>query len=266
MISTLFHIGPLPVRSYGLMMALAFLAAIGLSARRGRAVGMRTDTFIDLGLVSLLVGVVCARVTFIVLDPYSTWRDLPYVWTGGLSFHGGLVGGLVACWLYIRRFRLDFWRLADAIAPGIALGYAIARIGCFLNGCCYGGPTSLPWACRFHGVEGITPPSHPAQLYAAFGSLLVLGLLLVLERRQRASGQLFMAYLALYGVLRFVVEIFRRGYTASELGWGLTAAQVVSLVLILGAGMGAWALERRERRHAKSGPDQSAGERAGRAA
>ena len=250
MSSTLFRLGPVPVRSYGLMMALAFVAGIALAARRGRQAGVRPEVIVDLGLISLLLGVAVARLTFVALDPALGWRDFPYLWTGGLSFHGGMAGAIAGCWLYVRWRRLDFWALADVVAPSVALGYAIARLGCFLNGCCYGLPAALPWACRFPDEQrgGLTPPSHPTQLYASLGSLAMLGLLLILAPRLRVRGQLFTAYLGLYGVLRFVVEIFRRGASAQVLWGGLTLAQFVSLALILGAGAAAWALERRAHR------------------
>ena len=249
MIPTLFQLGPVAVHSYGLFVALAFLAAIGLASRRGRRVGIKPEHFVDLGLAALLGGLAAARVTFVALDPQVSWRELPYLWTGGLSFYGGLAGGIAACAVYARLRRLAFPAALDAAAPALALGYAIARVGCFLNGCCYGAPTALPWGCRFREVAlgGLTPPSHPAQLYAAAGSLVVMGLLLAGERRVRVPGQLFLAYLGLYGVLRFLVEIFRRGYSATVMVGGLTQAQVASLVLILGAGLAAWALERRAR-------------------
>jgi phosphatidylglycerol:prolipoprotein diacylglycerol transferase len=147
-------------------------------------------------------------------------------------------------------------------APSTALGYAIARVGCFLRGCCYGAPTSLPWGHRFlldpsadpsHAAPGVlTAPSHPTQLYAAAASLIIFGLLLWLRGRLPARGQLFLAYLAMYSVARWAIEILRRGYSAQPVAPGswLTQAQVASMVIFAIAVAGIWVLARREARTA----------------
>ncbi len=260
--SLLFQIGPFPVHAYGLMMVVAFAAGIMLAGRRAKAAGVPPEYMLDLALVAMPAGLLGARAVFVALDPGLGWRDLPAIWAGGLSFHGGLAAAVLACGLYVRWRRLSFWQVADLVAPGIALGYAFARIGCFLNGCCYGTPTSLPWACRFYDpAVGVTPPSHPAQLYASAGSLLVMGILLWLSPRLRVRGQLFMSYVALYGVLRFVVEIFRHGATSTVAWQGLTLAQLVSLGLVLAGGLAAWMLERRARRAPAPAPDGAGGGR-----
>jgi len=236
----LFHVGPLAVHSYGVMLMLGFLAGLALSRRQARRVGLSPDVALDLGVWILLASIVLARLLYVGLN----WReyfahplDILGVWReGGLSYFGGLLGGILAGLIYTRRTHLPFWLLGDVFAPGIALGYAITRVGCFLNGCCYGTPTSLPWGVVFPGIT--TLPSHPTQLYSAAGSLLLTGLLLWLHPRLKAQGQLFAAYLMLYGVLRGIVEIFRLGVSAEELVLGrhhllLTQAQFVCVLLLV---------------------------------
>lgn len=229
----LFHIGPQAVHSYGVMLMLGFLAGLWLSRRQARRVGLSPDLPIDLGVWVLIASIVMARVTYVALNwaDYATRpSEILRIWQeGGLSFHGGLLGGVLAVLIYGWRARTSFWLLADMLSPGLALGYGLARFGCFLNGCCYGAPTHLPWGVVFPGIT--TEPSHPTQIYAALGSFVICALLLRLQPRLRAQGQLFLLYLMLYAVLRLVVEIFRRGASAQEVFHGVTQAQVVSLAL-----------------------------------
>jgi phosphatidylglycerol:prolipoprotein diacylglycerol transferase len=129
--------------------------------------------------------------------------------------------------------------MGDVVAPGVALGYAIGRVGCFLNGCCYGGPTDLPWACRFHDppITGpLTPPSHPTQIYASIINLGVFYLLLRIFRRQRVTGQVLWSYIVFYAVYRFGIEFLRAGVTAQVAAAGLTQAQWASIGMLLAGG------------------------------
>src|SRR5262249_5517470 len=157
----------------------------------------------------LVAGIAGARLLFVLLQ-WSYFREHPghiaRIWEGGLSFQGGLAAALVAGYIYCRRRGLSFLQMGDILAPGVALGYSIGRIGCFLNGCCYGAPTNLPWACQFRDppITGpLTPPSHPTQIYASLLNLGIFALLLMIWRRQRVAGQVLWSYLLLYAVYRF---------------------------------------------------------------
>ena len=238
----LFQFGPISVRAYGAMLVLGFAVGIWWAMREARLRGLPPERMIDAGLAALIGGLVGARILYIALDPYLGWRDLPFIWRGGLSFHGGLIGGMIAVTVYALAVRVNPALIFDTGAPSMALGYAIARIGCFLNGCCYGCPSNLPWAFRFRNptTGELTPPSHPAQLYAAIGGLLVFEVLLWLRPRARVHGQLFIAYLGLYGLIRFVVEFFRKGYTSGPAVPGpFTAAQVASIGMMI-LGLAGW--------------------------
>ncbi|MGC8861362.1 MAG: prolipoprotein diacylglyceryl transferase [Armatimonadota bacterium] len=233
--STLFKLFGVPIRAYGLMLVIGFVLGVGRAARIARGRGIAPEKIWDLGLIVLLSGVVGARLVYVLLDlPNESFREFFEVWNGGLSFHGGLIFALVFGWLFVRRVGIPFLVAADFSAPSAALGYAITRIGCFLNGCCYGAPTTLPWAVRFedHGV--ITPPSHPTQLYATLANLIVFYLLTRLEKMNRAPGFVFTSYLGMYSVYRLLIEFLRKGYTAEPWLLGLTHAQWVSLGVLAG--------------------------------
>lgn len=255
MLPTFFHIGPIAVRSYGTLLMLGFIAGILLTSRQARRVGLGAELAVDLGLWALVGGIAGARAVFVALN----WSDFAahpveacYLWQqGGLSFHGGLLGGVVAALALARRRRVSFWLLADAAAPGLALGYGITRFGCFLNGCCYGAPTSLPWGVRFPlfvDSNITTEPSHPTQIYSALGSFLILTVLLRMQARLSARGQLFLLYLALYSMLRSAVEVLRKGYTARVLVGPITQAQAASALMFVAAVVGLALLGRTSRK------------------
>lgn len=234
----LFHLGPVPIYAFGTLVMLGFAGGIWLAYRLAKRDGLPAEGILDAYPWILLSALVGARLLFVFLnwETFSgRWSEAWQPWRGGMSFHGGLVGGVGAGAIFAWRKRLPFWALADAVACGLALGYAVGRIGCLLNGCCYGGPTDLPWAMRFRDADhgGLTPPSHPVQLYAAVISLAICGALIWLFHRKQFTGQVLISYLVLYSVYRFGVEYLRRGYTANVLVLGLTQAQVASLVVAI---------------------------------
>jgi len=250
--STLFSIFGLQIRSYGLMMAVGFALGIWRAARiSGKRYGIDPERVYDLALVVLVSGVLGARVVYILLNPATEhWRDFVAVWQGGLSFHGGLGFAMLAGYVYTRIAKLGYWTCGDLLAPSIAIGYAFTRIGCFLNGCCYGCPTSLPWGVRFPSEHGfVTPPSHPTQIYAFAANLLIFWLLTRIERRRRKPGSIppgmipggiggkpgfvFVSYLGLYSIYRFAIEFLRSGCSAKLWAFGLTQAQGVSIAVIV---------------------------------
>jgi phosphatidylglycerol:prolipoprotein diacylglycerol transferase len=234
--STLFEVFGVPIRSYGLMMVIGFVVGLWRMVRAGNRKGLPAERLYDLALVLLLSGIVGARLVYVILNPDTeSWSEILAVWNGGLSFHGGVVFAVLAGYVYIRRAGLPFWECADLAAPSLALGYAVARIGCFLNGCCHGAPTSLPWGVRFCEGGVLTPPSHPTQLYAFAASLLIFFALTRIEKLGRRPGFVLVSYLGLYGLYRLLIEFLRKGYSAKVFALGLTEAQVVSLIMIIGA-------------------------------
>lgn len=251
---TLFEVFGIPVRSYGVMMVIGFALGLWRAARVSSArYQIPPERVYDIAIVALLSGVIGARALFVLLNPETErWAEFFAVWQGGLSFHGGFAAAMAAGWVYTRFARLRFWDCADLVAPSAALGYAMARIGCFLNGCCYGAPTSLPWAVRFGESEPLTPPSHPTQIYACVANLIIFIILIRAERARLAPGFVFAAYVGLYGVYRFLIEFLRAGYTAQVWGFGLTQAQVVSALMIAASGVAMAALRRKTLRNRRA--------------
>jgi phosphatidylglycerol---prolipoprotein diacylglyceryl transferase len=247
------------------MLMLAFLAGTAVAVRLARLRGISSEHVLDLTAIILVAGIVGARLLYLALQ-WSYFRENPThiwrLWEGGLSFQGGLVAALLAGAVYCHRRGLSFQAMGDVIAPGAALGYAIGRVGCFLNGCCYGAPTDLPWACQFHDppITGpLTPPSHPTQLYASLASLVMFGLLLGIFRRQRVTGQVLWSYLLFYAVYRFAIEFLRKGATAEVMGAYLTGAQWACVATALVAGAALWRLSRQKESMVPrtSGPQQT---------
>ena len=244
--STLFTIFSIPIRAYGLMMVVGFTLGLVRAVRVAKKRQLNPDRVYDLALIVLLSGVIGSRLVYILLNlDTEKFSDFFAVWNGGLSFHGGVIFAVVAAFIYAKRTKLAFMTYADLLAPSAAIGYAFTRIGCFLNGCCYGCPTNLPWGVRFLEDGTLTPPSHPTQIYACIANLLIFFLLTRLEKQNRAPGYIFVSYLGLYGVYRFLVEYLRKGYSAQVWLLGLTQAQWVSLVMILASAVIIYAYYRR---------------------
>lgn len=228
------------------MLVIGFMFGLWRAVVVGRKhYGIAQERIYDLALIILISGVVGARAVYILLNPDTeSWREFYAVWMGGLSFHGGLALALVSGYFYTRAVGLSYWKLADLFAPSVALAYAFTRIGCFLNGCCYGAPTDLPWAARFTDFGILTPPSHPTQIYSALASLLIFFILTRLAKLERAGGFVFACYVGLYGIYRFLVEFLRAGYSAEIWRFGITQAQAVSVLMVLGSAIAVWLLYR----------------------
>lgn len=247
----LFEFLGMPIYSYRLLLAVAFVLCTLLAVRASerRSGGVR---LVPLMGIWALGGALLGARTFYVLQyrsPAEYWTAM-VVWEGGLVFYGGLLGGAAAVAIHWRLRGTPFLKGADVVAPYLALGEAITRIGCFLNGCCHGALTHVPWGMRFPPGSvayqaqldsGLITTAdlrahacHPTQLYMALGLLLVFGLLHPLRLRQLQAGFTVCGYLLLYGILRFLVE-FLRGDSARSV-FGMTVSQVISLALIIGAG------------------------------
>ena len=252
MFPVLLRLGPFTLYSYGLMLALGFLAAVRVAGRRTASLGLSPSAVQKAAWVSLLAGIAGARLAYVLLQ-WNLFRD--NLWEifrldhGGLVFYGGLAGGLLGGMVSVRRAGLPLMKTADLLVPPLVLAHAIGRIGCFLNGCCYGKPASVPWSAAFPS-DGI--PRHPTQLYeSAFLFLLFFVLVkipLSFPRRRESQeaglipppGTVLLTYGFLYGIWRFGVEFLRGDSPAFAAG--LTIFQWVSLPLALVCG---WLLCRR---------------------
>lgn len=227
----LFQFHGLTLHSYGLLLAIAFLLGIQLFVWRGVRRGLPEENLHSLSLLILLLAVIGGRALFVIThwseyapDPLSALR----IWEGGLILYGGYILAIVGGILYLRRAGLPVWRTADAAAPSMALGIGLGRIGCYLNGCCFGLPTHLPWGVTFPkgSYSSYTfpgEPIHPSQLYLVGAGLGLFTLLLLLDRKPRFDGWLFWTYVAIHSLARFVVDFTRYYDQTSFIGtlWGL---------------------------------------------
>jgi phosphatidylglycerol:prolipoprotein diacylglycerol transferase len=234
----LLKLGPVTLHTYGLTIAVAFLVVIGLAGRAARRlapeyVAINPEQIVDFSSITLLTGLLAARLFYVALywDFFAhSLPDAVAIWQGGLVWYGGLLGGLFGGWFYVRAKRLSFLRVMDQFIPFGVLGHAIGRMGCFLNGCCYGIPTDA-WC-------GVTFPGQavrvlPVQLFEAAGLFVLYGVLRSLQHPTLLArpGRLFGTYLMSYGVLRFILEFFRGDQTV---WWaGLTLQQLISVAVVL---------------------------------
>jgi len=208
--------------------------------KRARHAGLDGDRVLDLGIYIIISALVGAKLLLLIVDFDYFRRQPAELWTlarSGGVFYGGLVlAFLVGLW-YMRRHRLPVWATADAIAPGVALGHVVGRMGCLLAGCCYGTPTLLPWGITFSdpfAAANVGTPLHlalhPTQLYDAAAEFLILLLLLATERRgRRFNGRTFWIYILLYAASRFAIEFFRGDPRGSTFGW--STSQAISMGL-----------------------------------
>jgi phosphatidylglycerol---prolipoprotein diacylglyceryl transferase len=238
-------IGSLTIHWYGVLVALGFLIGLWLASRRGLRERIAPEKIMDIGPWLIIGTIVGARALHVISYWEEEFADKPWtevfmVQRGGLVYYGGLIGATLAGIAYLRWRKLPLWKFADALAPSIPLGYVLGRMGCLMNGCCFGKACDLPWAIRFpeaHATHGM--PVHPTQVYDAVLSLLLWGGLEWLFRRKRFDGQVFAAYLLGYAALRSIVEFFRGDYPAHYLGGWATPAHLVS-VGIFAAGVILW--------------------------
>lgn len=246
------RLGPVNLYSYGFMLALAFVAATLFAARQAGKKGIDRAVIYDLVLYILAGSLIGARLLFVALN-FAYYRahpvDIFKLWEGGLVLYGGIVFGFVAGIIYLRHARAAVWKIADIIAPALALGIAIGRIGCFLNGCCYGSLSR--WGISYPAADnppvfaeqvrqGIIPssasrslPVLPTQLYESLICLALFGVLLWAGKRERHfDGYLFWLFIMLYSVQRFFMEGVRY-YEENFFVGSLTVGQILSVFFFL---------------------------------
>ncbi len=240
----LFGIGAFKVHSYGFMLCVAFVLGLLITYRHLKRNFIDPYAVFDLVIAAMLGGILGARAFYILgnTDEFAGhWVDVLHFWDmEGLVFFGGLLLGGAAVVAVIRWKGLPYNVIADAAGLSLALGLAVTRIGCFLNGCCYGKPSGLPWAVTFPAGSGVyagmgIPPTplHPTQIYESLLDLALFVALFAVRKRFKYHGEVFYLFLLFYGVIRFFME-FLRFHGNPSAG---TAFQVMSLALAAGAGL-----------------------------
>jgi phosphatidylglycerol:prolipoprotein diacylglycerol transferase len=208
------------------MLALAFVVGIWFAIQQARREKIPTNTILDLSLVALITGIIGARILFVLLNlDYYSRHPLESImfWQGGLVYYGGIILGVLCAILFLKIRRLNIWKITDICAPSLAIGQAVGRIGCFLNGCCFGRPVS--WGIKFppgsmtsyeqfsqgliKSVNEYSLPVHPTQLYSSFNALIIFLILIMVRRKEGFKGKLFWLYLLLYAITRFGIEFLR---------------------------------------------------------
>ena len=237
MYPVLFRIGPFTLHTYGVFVAMAFLSAIALALREARRVGEDADKILDLCFYMLIAAIVGSRILYVLIN-WSSFSHDPFnivrIWQGGLVFYGGFIGALITALWYIRRKGLSILRTADIMAPSIAFGHFVGRIGCFFAGCCYGKVCDLPWAVIFTHPESLAPkgvPLHPVQLYSSLNGLFIFLVLVGIRRIKRFEGQIFWTYVLLYAVTRSILEHFRGDERGMFVGGLLSTSQLIGVIM-----------------------------------
>ncbi len=234
----LFHIGHVTIYTYGLFVAAGFAVGITWTYFEGRREGIDPNKILDLAFYLVLSAILGSRLFYVLIE-YHEYLKNPLrifkIWEGGLVFYGGLIlAGITGAW-YILRHQLPHWKIMDIFAPGIALGHAIGRIGCFCAGCCYGKICHCSFGLVFTNPRSLARlgvPLYPTQLISA-GMLGIIFLILIfIERHKKFDGQVFWSYVLIYATARFGIEFLRgdpRGFTIPGL---ISTSQGISLILI----------------------------------
>ncbi len=267
---TLIDVGWFQIRSYGFMLALSFLLGIYLGAWRAKRAGIKPQLMLDLSVFIILAAVIGSRLLYVLFhfDEYSSPLQFFALWEGGATFYGGLVLAIIVSVAFARRKNLPFLQIADIMAPSIALGMAVTRVGCFLSGCCFGTPTGAPWGVVFPdscpagyaasnaalslGVDVIH--LHPTQLYSSLYGVVIVAILLLAERGIKKRGALFGLLLVLSAAARFIVDFFRYYEDNARVISGLTLSQILAIGMAI---LGAYLLWRRASDNGKAGAKKS---------
>lgn len=263
-------IAGVPIFGYGFLLFLGFITAVSLASRRAAQQGLSSEIIWDLAPWLLIPGVLGGRIYHCVQYRQEVFRDcrtladvlatFVNLSRGGLVLYGGLIGGAVGWYLFCRFRKLDRLAIADLVTPSIFVGIGFGRIGCLMNGCCFGDLCQLPWAIQFPFesvpfmamvARGIIPPDapaspwlHPTQIYSALDGFVIAGIILLFYPHRRSNGEAFALGLMIYAVTRFLIE-FLRGDEGGQLGTMYTTAQFVSFAMFTTGIILLWDRERR---------------------
>jgi phosphatidylglycerol---prolipoprotein diacylglyceryl transferase len=262
-------LGPFTLHTYGVLLAIAFLVGLWVTSRQAKRALLDSGRITDMAVWVLIAGLVGAKLLLVAVD----WRyfsrnprELLSIFQSGGVFYGGLLAGILAAWVYARRYGLPVWPTADVLAPGVVIGQAIGRLGCLSAGCCWGKPTQVPWAVTFTDVFAAravgTPldtPVHPSQLYESLAAFLIFFFLLWLAPRKRFDGQVTLAYVALYSAVRFTLEFWRGDADRGTwFGGALSTSQIVAILLLVGSAVALRAIRRKRAASSPAAPDAPA--------
>lgn len=229
-----FNLGGFEVRWYGVFVVLAVITVIGIALLEAKRRHFSTDVIWDVGLWSVIGGVLGARLLHII-DKWDYYIQHPdqLLNFAGLAIWGAVLGALVAVIIYTYVKKISFWELVDIVAPGAILGQAIGRVGCLINGCCYGRVCELPIASLYQHPDSYAPhgiPLYPTQLFHIAWNVAGFVLLWLLRKRMKPQGALFLLWLIYFSVGDFIIHIYREG---DIFMFNLQQAQVIDIAIII---------------------------------
>jgi phosphatidylglycerol:prolipoprotein diacylglycerol transferase len=239
----LFNLGSIPIHSYGVLIAIGFLAGTWLMRREALKQKWNSEKIVDYCFMSLLVGFAGARTIFII----TQWdyfikhpMEVFYVWEGGLVFYGGPLAAIPYTLWFVKKNKMSIRALGDIAVQSLTLGHGFGRLGCFAAGCCHGSACNLPWAVRLNSplveesLRGV--PIHPVQIYESAALFILFAILRYFYKRRSFSGQIILIYFMAYSIIRPITEAFRgdtvRGFV---FGSALSTSQFISIIMFLGA-------------------------------
>jgi phosphatidylglycerol:prolipoprotein diacylglycerol transferase len=237
------QLGPIPIHTYGFLIAVGFIVAVQVFQRLAVRVGIDPDKMQDLVFGGLIVGFIGARLVFI-LTRLSYFAENPIdifkVWEGGLVFYGGPIATVPFIVWFVRKHQMPLWSTLDVLGPGLAVAHAFGRMGCLAAGCCYGKPTDVPWAITLH--SDLVDPAlrgvhlHPTQIYESLALFILFGGLLWVFKRRKFEGQVALVYFMAYPIIRSIIEIYRgdtiRGFVIDDV---LSTSQFISILVFVAA-------------------------------
>ncbi len=236
------------------MLVISCLVGIYLSVKEAENQGIPAQNALNALLLAFIFAIVGARLYYCLQHVYffiAHPAEVFALWKGGFASYGGFIGGAVPAMLYLKKARISVWKFADCCAPSMAIGVFLTRIGCFMNGCCFGKVSHFPWAVRFpHGsgphiqqllngqigaTENLSLPIHPTQIYHSITGFVLFLIIIGLRKKKKADGQLFLMFAALYSLSRFLIEFYRGDTTRGFVGI-LSLPQLFSLIVAAIAG------------------------------
>jgi phosphatidylglycerol:prolipoprotein diacylglycerol transferase len=257
-------LGPLTIHTYGLLLAAAFIAGIWITSRNAKKAGISPDLIWNMGLVVIFSALVGAKLLLLFSNFHYYSQNIREIFSlstlrSAWIYYGGLLLALGSAGWFLAKKHLPVWTTADLAAPGIALGQSIGSLACLTAGCCYGKPTHMPWGIVFKnpyayenfGVP-LNVPLHPTQIYESVGAFAIFLILMWHLSKKHVTGQIILEYLAMYSILRFIVEFFRdddRGFVLYGL---LSTSQLIAILTILGTAAVFYFLLRRPREALKN--------------
>jgi len=233
----LLQVGSLKLYTYGLFVALGFITAIWFTKRNAKFYGVPDQIVSDLFFTVLISALAGARILYVLinLNAYKdNFFDVFKIWNGGLVFFGGFLGGALGAIIFLKIKKMDIWKTADVIAPGLALGHSVGRFGCLFAGCCYGKPSDLSIALTFTNPDSLAPlnvPLQPTQLYMIASNFILFLILLAIQRRKSFNGMVFLSYIMLYSLFRSIIEFFRGDFRGNFIFDFLSLSQGIGLLV-----------------------------------